>query len=204
MAHQDGRPLQPADHVSEVVYDGGHAQVLDRGRVGVEGLDLDLEAWVGREHAVALLLVMSLPVLPAARGHPKPWIKTIVSGFIGSLRAARVRASSTAPSCSLCVGDAMRRAGRSASGPHVDATLQPSTTGAQDYSPDLAWGQRPVPTAAANERYRRDPLIDTTTLPVRNRKAERQEPGRDDGDGASSDSVALAVGAGRNRARRVE
>jgi hypothetical protein len=36
----------PADHLGEVVDDGGHGQVLDRGRVGVEGLDL--EAWVGR------------------------------------------------------------------------------------------------------------------------------------------------------------
>src|SRR5215207_1256140 len=50
----------------------GHGQVLDRGRVGVQGLDLDLETRVGRgEHAVALLLVVGLPVLPTAWGHPE-------------------------------------------------------------------------------------------------------------------------------------
>jgi hypothetical protein len=36
VAHQDRRPLQPANHVGEVVDDGGHGQVLDRGRVGVQ------------------------------------------------------------------------------------------------------------------------------------------------------------------------
>src|SRR5215207_8184600 len=69
----------------------GHGQVLDRGRVGVHGLDLDLETRVGRgEHAVALLLVVGLQFSQLRGVTQKPWIRTMVSGFIGSLRAPRV------------------------------------------------------------------------------------------------------------------
>ena len=67
-----GGVVQRRDDALEVLDDAGSVSVRDRGRVGVERLDLDLEAGVGRgEHAEALALVVRDPVLPAAGGHPE-------------------------------------------------------------------------------------------------------------------------------------
>jgi hypothetical protein len=60
------------DNGSEVLDDGGYGDFLDRRRVGVERLDLGLEARVRRrEDAEALPLVVVDPVLPASWGHPE-------------------------------------------------------------------------------------------------------------------------------------
>jgi hypothetical protein len=68
VAHQDRR-LQPADHLDEMVDDGGHRQILDRGRVSIQGLDVDLETWVARgEYAVTLLLVAGPSSAPSCVG----------------------------------------------------------------------------------------------------------------------------------------
>ena len=67
-----GGAVELADDRLEVLDDLRHRHGLDRRRVGVERLDLDLEARVGRgEHAVAGLLVVGDPVLPAAGRHPE-------------------------------------------------------------------------------------------------------------------------------------
>ena len=67
-----GGDVELADHRLEVLDDLRHGHRLDRRRVGVERLDLDLEAGVGGgEHAVAARLVVGDPVLPAARRDPE-------------------------------------------------------------------------------------------------------------------------------------
>jgi hypothetical protein len=72
MAHDDRRTVELADHIFEHVDDLRHLESLDRCRVCAERLDLDLEPWVrGRQHRVALGLVVALPVLPAARRDPE-------------------------------------------------------------------------------------------------------------------------------------
>ena len=64
----------------------GHRQLLDRRRVGVERLDLDLEAGVGgREHAVAAAPRSARSSAPSCAGvTQKPWIRTMVSAAVGS------------------------------------------------------------------------------------------------------------------------
>jgi len=68
-----------------VLDDRRDGQSFDRGGVLVERLDLDLKAWVGGgEHAVAAILVVLDPLLPAAGVTHRPWISTMVSGAAGS------------------------------------------------------------------------------------------------------------------------
>jgi hypothetical protein len=72
VAHQDrGRCSPPITSVRWSMTAGTVRFSIGVG-VGIQGLDLDLETWVARgEYAVALLLVVSLPLLPAARGYPE-------------------------------------------------------------------------------------------------------------------------------------
>ena len=68
-----GGRVEAADDRLEVLDDLRHGDLLDRRRVGVQRLDLDLEPGVGRrQHREALALVVGDPVLPAPRGHPEP------------------------------------------------------------------------------------------------------------------------------------
>ena len=72
VAHDDRRRVERADDGLEVLDDLRHRHRLDRGRVGVERLDLDLEAGIGGgEDLEALGLVVGDPVLPAARRDPE-------------------------------------------------------------------------------------------------------------------------------------
>ena len=58
--------------VDEVLDDAGNRQLLDRSGILVEGLDLDLEPGIGgRDHAVALALVVGDPLLPASWRDPE-------------------------------------------------------------------------------------------------------------------------------------
>src|SRR6185503_914939 len=69
---QDRRRLELADDAFQPLDDRRHGELLDRRRVGVERLDLDVEARIGgRENAVALALVVGDPALPAAWRHPE-------------------------------------------------------------------------------------------------------------------------------------
>ena len=72
VAHEDRRGVERPDDRLQMRDDRGDREPLDRRRVGVERLDLDLETGVcGGEDAVALRLVVRDPVLPAARRHPE-------------------------------------------------------------------------------------------------------------------------------------
>jgi hypothetical protein len=69
---EDRRCVQAADDRLEVFDERRHRQLLDRRRVGVERLDLDLEPGIRRsEHAEAALLVVRDPVLPTAGRDPE-------------------------------------------------------------------------------------------------------------------------------------
>ena len=72
VAHEDRRLVELSDDVLVTLDDGWNGQRLDRAGIGVERLDLALEAGVGRcQHAVAALGVAVDPVLPTARSHPQ-------------------------------------------------------------------------------------------------------------------------------------
>jgi hypothetical protein len=72
VSHEDGWLLQLA-YDSFIVFDNPRdSQSLDRGGILVERLYLDLKTRVGGgEHAVAAVLVVLDPVLPAAGCHPE-------------------------------------------------------------------------------------------------------------------------------------
>lgn len=72
MAHDDRWLRQRPDDCFEVFDDGRDGECGDDVRVGLECLDLDLEAGVaGCEDAEALLLVVGDPVFPAAGRDPE-------------------------------------------------------------------------------------------------------------------------------------
>jgi hypothetical protein len=72
VADDDRRGVQGVDHAREVLDDPGHGQGLDGRRVGVERLDLHLEAGIARgQHGEAAGLVVRDPVLPAAGRDPE-------------------------------------------------------------------------------------------------------------------------------------
>jgi hypothetical protein len=66
---------------------------------------LDLETRVRKgEHAVALLLVVGLPALPAARGNPEAMDQDDRVGVHRFSQCCSSKASRSAPSYSMCVG----------------------------------------------------------------------------------------------------
>jgi hypothetical protein len=64
--------VKAADDRLQVLDDLRHGDLFDGRRVGVQRLDLDLKAGVGRrQHREALAFVVGDPVLPAPRGYPE-------------------------------------------------------------------------------------------------------------------------------------
>src|SRR6266545_386248 len=106
--------------------DPGNRELLDRGGIRVQRLDLHLESRVGRgEDAVAAALVASDPVLPASRCHPEAVDEDdrvgcrSLGGHAFSFPADAPTSSDTSPdwlrnssrslpSCLVRIGDAVR------------------------------------------------------------------------------------------------
>ena len=92
VAHQDGRSIEAPDHPFQTLHDLRDGDLLDRGRVGVQRLDLDLEAWVRRrQHGETLRLVVGDPLLPASRGDPEAVDQDDGVGRVTHDRDPRVR-----------------------------------------------------------------------------------------------------------------